>query len=88
MAEHVVKDVGLFEVVELVCAADELSGREAPMREVLEEHLVGDQARHGDDLPAGVSHQHFAQLFEMRDAIGRYRQRLHADDELVARAPM
>ena len=55
MAEHVVEDVGLFEVVELVGAADELSRREAPVSEVLEEDLVGHQPRHGDDLPAGVS---------------------------------
>jgi hypothetical protein len=70
MAEDVVEDVGLLQVVELVGPADELAGREAPVRQVVEEDLVGHQAGHGHHLPAGGLHQHLAEGLEIGDAVG------------------
>ena len=78
VAEHVVEDVRLLEVVELVRLADEVAGREAPVREVLEEHVVGHQARHGDDLPAGALHQDVGEAAEVRDLVRADRQVAHA----------
>jgi hypothetical protein len=72
MAEDVVEDVGLLQVVELVGPADELAGREAPVRQVVEEDLVGHQAGHGHHLPAGGLHQHLAEGLEIGDAVGRW----------------
>src|SRR4051812_3442285 len=86
VAEHIVEHVGLFDVVELTGVADELAGGEAPVGEMLEEHLVRDQARHGHDLPAGALAEHVGQPPEIRDRIGADRQPLHAVDELVAGA--
>jgi hypothetical protein len=67
--EDVVEDVRLLEVVELVRLADEVAGREAPVREVLEEHFVGHQPRHGDDLPSGALHQDVGEAAEVRDPV-------------------
>ena len=86
MAEHVVKHVRLLEVVELVGAADEAACRKAAVGQMLEEHLIGHQARHRDDLPAGVAHQHVAQAGEVGNLGGADRQLAHAFDERVAGA--
>jgi hypothetical protein len=53
MAEDIVEDVRLLQVVQLVGLADELAGGEAAVGQVVEEHLVGDQPRNGDHGPAG-----------------------------------
>src|SRR6185503_14910142 len=45
VAEHIVEHVGLLDVVELAELADELPGGEAPVGEVLEKHLVRNEAR-------------------------------------------
>ncbi len=57
MAEHVVEDVGLLQIIELVAPADEIARDEAAVGEMLEEHLVGHQPGHGDHLPARRRHQ-------------------------------
>src|SRR5258708_1515917 len=84
MAEDVVEDVGLLEVVELIALADELARREAPIGEMFEEHLVGNEARYRDDLPPGMLHQHVAQPSEVRDLVGADRQVAHPLHELLA----
>src|SRR6476646_5610982 len=86
VAEHIVEHIGLFDVVELAGLADELAGREAAVGEMLEEHLVRNEARHGDDLPAGALAEHVGQPPEVRDRLGADRQPLHAVDELVTGA--
>ena len=78
------KDVGLGQVVELVTLADEVSCRETPVGEMLEEHLIGHQPRYRNDLPAGVLHQHLAQAAEVRDLLSPDWQGAHALHELVA----
>jgi len=44
VAEHVVEDVGLLEVVELMWLADESPRRKTPVGKVLEEDIVGHQS--------------------------------------------
>ena len=53
MAEEVVEQVGLDQVVELGAGADPHRHREAAVREMVVEDGVGDQSRHADDAPAG-----------------------------------
>ena len=53
MAEEIVEQVGLDQIVELGALADPHRHREAPVRQVIVEHRVGDEAGHADDAPAG-----------------------------------
>ncbi len=53
VAEKVVKDVRLDDVVEFLGLSQPHGDREAPVGEVREEGVVGNQARHRDDRPAG-----------------------------------
>ena len=84
MAKHVVEDIRHLQVIQLLRPADELPGREAPVRQVLKKHLVGHQPRHRHHLPAGVLRQHVAQALEVGNLVGADGQGLHAGDEGVA----
>jgi hypothetical protein len=84
VAEHIVEHVGLLDVVELRGLADELPGGKTAVRQMLEEHFVGHQARHRHHLPAGALAQHVGEAPEVRDRFGTDRQPLHAVDELLA----
>ena len=53
VAEEIVEQVGLDQIVELGALADPHRHRKAPVRQVVVEHRIGDQARHADDAPAG-----------------------------------
>ena len=57
MTEHVVKDIGLFDVIELMRLADEVAGGKAAIGQVFEKDLVGHQPRHRHNLPAGALQQ-------------------------------
>ncbi|MEI9992572.1 MAG: hypothetical protein WDM86_21390 [Rhizomicrobium sp.] len=70
MAEHVVEDVRLLDIVELVGAPDELAGGKAAVGEVVEEDLVGHQRRHGDDAPAGQLLKPVRQPLEIGNGVG------------------
>lgn len=84
MAEDVVEHIGLFQVVELVGLADEEARWKSTVGQVIEEHVVGHQARHRHHLPAGVLVQHLGHALEVRDLVGPDGQALHALHELVA----
>ena len=58
MAENVVENVRLLKIVELFFRPDEGARREAAIGEMVEEHLIRHQFRHGHDTPAG-------QLFQL-----------------------
>jgi len=79
------KDIGFFEVVELFPVANEPPCGEATIGQVVEEHVVRNQARYGDDPPAGVFHEHVAKSTKIRDLIGAERQGPHAFKEFRAR---
>ncbi len=68
MAADVVKDVRLLQVIELVAPPDEAGRREAARRQVGEEHIVGHEARHCDNSPAGGAIEDVAEPPEIRDA--------------------
>ena len=57
VAEHVMEDVRLLQVVQLVWPTDEPAGGESPIGQVLEEDVVGDQPRNCHDAPAGQALQ-------------------------------
>ena len=59
MAEEIVEQVGLDQIVDLGALADPHRHREAPVRQVIVEHRVGNETWHADDAPAG-------QRFELR----------------------
>ena len=85
MAEHVVEDVGLLQIVELVGPADEIAGDEAAVGEMIEEHLVGHQPRHRHHLPAGGLHQPLGQFLEIGDAGLRQPQHVEPGKKLGRR---
>ena len=86
MAEHVVEDVRLLEIVELRALADEVAGREAAVAEMLEEDVVGDEPRHRHHRPAGAAEQPLVQLAELGHARMTQAQDLEALLEGVDRA--
>ena len=53
MAEHIMEDVRLGQVVQLFAIADETTGHEAAIGQVFVEFLFRDQARNRHDRPAG-----------------------------------
>ena len=53
VAEDIVEDVWLLQVVQLIGLANEPSGREPAIGQMFEEHLVRRQARHRHNAPAG-----------------------------------
>ena len=57
MAEHVMEDVGLLQIIELFGPADEIACRKATVGKMIEKDIVGHQARHSNDLPARGVHQ-------------------------------
>ena len=84
MAEQVVEQVRLGDVVDLVRAPDPPGHREAAVGQVVEEIQFRQQAFHPDQGPAGGRTEHFIELVEARD-----RARIHAHgvlglQELVA----
>ena len=83
VAEEIVEQVGLDQVVELGAGADPHRHRKAPMRQVIVEHRVGDQARHADDAPAGQLLQPRIDRREVGDAVADA-ERLEALHELIA----
>jgi len=84
MAEDIVEDVRLLQIVELVGLSDELARGEAAVGQVVEEHLVRDQARHRHHAPAGEPGQLDVDPREIRDARAVQVQRLQAFQERVA----
>ena len=87
MAKDVVKHVGFLQIIELMRLADEMAGRETPVGQVFKKNLVGHQAGHGHQLPAGALHQDVGHAPEVGNAVGPDRQRGHAANERVAGAP-
>ncbi len=86
MAEQVVEDVGLHDVVELFGRADPVGDREAPVGQQVEERPLGDQSRHGHDLPAGGGSQALVDLIESRDAVAHTKRGQGVDESLRSKA--
>jgi len=86
VAEQVVEQIRLGDVVELVGAAYPPGDREVPPREVLEKHRLGQQALDADQLPAGGGTQVAVELVEARDGVGRHAERVLGIEKRAARA--
>ena len=78
MTEHIVKAVRLLQVIHLLRTTHPPSTGETAVGQMIEKHLVGDQAIHRDDLPAGVCAQNIVQLIKIRYAFVTHAQLLQA----------
>ena len=69
---HVTKDVmenvGLAQIVQLICVPNEPTGGKAPVRQMVEEDHVGHETGHSDDCPPGQPLQLNIDLPEIRNA--------------------
>jgi len=79
VAEEIVEDIGLDDVVELLGLPEPHRDREAPVGEVREERIVGNEARHRDDPPARRPGEAAVHLLEVRDAAPRVEPRDRLD---------
>jgi hypothetical protein len=86
VAEQVMEQVGLAEVIQLLGLADPPGHREAAVGQMLEEGELGQQAFDADQFPTGGLAQHRVEVVELRDAVGRHAHRALVAQELVARA--
>ena len=86
MAEHVVKDVGLFDVVELVGAADELARGKTPVGQMIEEDRIRHQRRHRHDAPARRFLERIREPLEVWNPVGCEFELAHAVQEFFAGA--
>jgi hypothetical protein len=68
VAEHVVKDIRLLQIIELRALADEIAGGEAALAEMVEEDVLGDEARNGDHDPAGARAEPRVEVAKFGDA--------------------
>ena len=69
VAEQVVEQVRFGQVVHLLGRADPPRDREAPVREMVEEVELGQQALHADQLPTSGRAQHLVEVVELRDLV-------------------
>ncbi len=86
MAEEVVEDVRLLQIVELVLAADEAGRGKATVGEMREEHRIGDEARHGDDMPARRALQPLVEAAEIGNRVGFDAERVQTIEKRLAGA--
>jgi hypothetical protein len=87
VAEDIVEDVGLLEIVELVGPADETTGDEHAVGEVTEETVLGNESGHGAHPPAGQRAQLLGQLLEIGDAARAQLQPLEPGQHLGRGTP-
>src|SRR5262249_30692844 len=78
MAEHVMENVRLLDIGELLGRPDPVAGRKAPGREVSEEDGVRHEPGDRDDGPPGCPRQHAVHLGEIWDSSVRDAERLEA----------
>src|SRR3984893_4046161 len=86
MAEYIVKDVRLLQIIHLRLRSNEGSGWEAPVGQVIEEDIVGDKLCDRDDATSGVLFKPIGHLFDVGDAGFGQLERIHHYDEFIARA--
>ena len=83
MAEEIVKNIRLDDVLEFFRAAQPHRNREAPVGEMAEKHIVGQQAGYRDQRPPCRGKQLRVDLIEMRNARAKI-ERAEDIDKLVA----
>ena len=70
MAEEVVEHVRLDEIVEFVLVADPARYRKPAVRQMIEEHVVGNEPGNRHELPPGRRTENGIGVLEARDAVG------------------
>ena len=55
--KHIVKDVWLLQIIQLLGRADEVTRRKAPIGEMVEKNFVGHKSGDGHNLPTCGRHQ-------------------------------
>ena len=78
MAEDVVEDVRLLQIVEAGGGPDEIAGRELAPGQMCEEDFIGKLARNRDDRPSRAGEEALVQIVEIGDARSRQEQRVEA----------
>ena len=86
MAENIVEDIRLLEIIHLRFRADERAGRKALIGEMVEEHLVRHKPVHRHDAPAGQFFETGAELFHVRNAMVRKLKLAERRREFIAGA--
>src|SRR5690606_8231072 len=84
VAEDLVEDVRLLQVIHFLARADEGRGRELLVRQQAEELAEGNQRRHGRASPAGRLAQRRRDFLALRDAVAREVHALQRFQVLVA----
>ena len=69
MAEEVVEDIRLFQIVELAFLANPPSDGKAPIGQMVEEFLVGDQAGNRDDPEPGEHPELLVDPLKIRNSV-------------------
>ena len=86
MAEQIVEEVGLLDVIDLVGATDPPCHRETAVGQVVEEIQFRQQAFDADQGPAGGGFEHRVDVGELRDAVRGHPHRVLRGEEFVAGA--
>jgi hypothetical protein len=82
VAEEIVEQIGLDQIIELLASPDPHRHRKTLMRQMIEEHLIGNQAGNGDDAPSRCGNEDAIGLIEARNAIRRGTQGARARNKL------
>jgi hypothetical protein len=85
MAKHVVKNIGLLQVVQLVRFAQKVARWKTAVSQVVKKHFVWHQAWHRYHLPAGVALQRIRQALKVWNAVCGNGQLAHALHKGIAR---
>jgi hypothetical protein len=84
MAEHIVKYVRLLQIIEFVCAADEIGGREPTVGQMFEKHRIGHEAGDRHDSPPREARELFVQLPKIGDALAVQIERVEPMQKSIA----
>jgi hypothetical protein len=80
------EQVRFGDVIDLIGPADPPGHRKAPVRQMIEERQLGQQALDADDLPAGRMLEHAVEIVELRYRVRRHAEALLVLEEFVASA--
>ena len=84
MAEDIVENVRLLQIIKLRLRADEGTSRKPPVGKVIEEYLVRHQFSHRHDSPAGDVLEPVGQFLHLRNTRSREFQRRHRIERRLA----
>ena len=86
MAKDIMEHIGFLQVIELVGPPDEIACDKRAIGKMIEKHVVGNQAGHGNKAPSGRCRQPFGQFGKVGNAGLRQLQHIDAAQEGFGRA--